>query len=215
MATLDDLNTQAAQLEAQLAQIETDKRQAAEQERAEKLGLITVYENEAQGYRNQAEKAQTDDDKQRLYRFAAQADNHANELRKELGLVSDEQLQASNEEQIEAQHHQVKRRINRLFLQSAFALAGFFLTDFTSARLEMGFMSFVLKSVGSICWTLSVALGGCWLACITVFGFVSAYGYSRLPTDFKSLTPGVRLAILAGLLAAFLHFLSSIVPHAN
>ncbi|GAB3970854.1 hypothetical protein GCM10028806_19650 [Spirosoma terrae] len=215
MVNLDDLTSQEQDLQSQLEQLAFQKQQAIQAERDEKLGLITVLENEANGYRNQAAKADSDDDKQKLYRFAEVADKQANELKLELGIVSETELQASNEQRIEAQHNQVKRSINSLFLKAFFTLVAFLFADYSSAQLEAGFLAYLLKSAGSICWAMSVALGGCWLACISLFGFVSEYSFSRLRDDFKSLSPSVRLAILAGLLAAFLHFLTAIVPHAH
>ena len=214
MATLDDLTTKQAELQAQLAQLEADKKQAAEQERAEQLGLITVYENEAAGYRNQAEKANSETDKKQLYQFAADADEQAYQLRRELGLLPETEPANETERRKQAKLRTL-RKINALFIKAALGLVAYLFADFTSARLEMGFISFALKSLAQVFWFVSMAFGGCWLASVTLFGFVSYYGSNELSTDFRSLSPGVRLALLAGLLAAFLHFLMGIIPNAN
>lgn len=210
MATLDDLTTQEQQLQAQLAQLAADKEAAKQRDHDEKLGLITVYENEATGYRNQAEKATADDEKQRLYRFAELADEQANDLRRELGLVSEQQQQATTEERQQAAKLNVSRKINSLLLKSLFAFVSFLIADFTSARLELGFISFGLKSIAQVSYFLSVAFGGCWLACTILAGFVSQYVFTGLRTDFKSLSPTARLALLVALFAAILHFFTAI-----
>ncbi|MVM34877.1 hypothetical protein GO755_32915 [Spirosoma sp. HMF4905] len=211
MATLQDLTNQETQLKAQLAQLETDKIQAAEQAKQQKLGLITTYENEAAGYRNQAAKANSDDDKRKLYGFADHADELANELRAELGLVP----LAGEENNEQFTKNETLRKVNSLLIKAAFALVAFFVADFTSARLEMGFTSFALKSVAQIAYSLSAVFGGCWVACLLLFGFVGSYGYTDLKHDFRDTNPAVRLGVLAFLLASVLYFFANAFTNVN
>lgn len=205
MTTLQDLTNQESQLKAQLAQLENDKIQAAENAKQEKLGLITIYEAEANGYRNQAAKATSDSDKRKLYGFADNADELANELRAELGLV---QL-ANVENKEQSAKYKTLRKVNSLLIKAVFSLIAFFIADFTSARLEMGFISFALKSLAQIAYSLSAVFGGCWVGCITLFSFVGNYGYNDLKHDFRDTSPTVRLCVLAFLLASVLYFLAN------
>lgn len=211
MTTVADLDTQEQQLKDQLDRIAENKKAAVIQERREKEGLITVYENEAQGYRNQAEKITNDADKQRLYGFAAESDRHALELRVELGLVSEQQVKADNAEREQAEFYKTTRKINALLFKALLSFGGYLIVDFTAGQLQVWFLSYVLTSFAKVFHTLFFAFGGVWVVCKMLFYFVSNYTYTTLKSDFKSLSPGHRVAILAALMASVFIFLSGVI----
>ncbi|GAB3282445.1 hypothetical protein GCM10027347_58760 [Larkinella harenae] len=212
MATLNEISIKQQQLEEQLKQLENDKNKAAQAEREEKLGLITAYQNEAQGYRNQAVKAESDTDKQRLYGFAERADRNANELRVELGLISEEQFQATTEELQQEEKNKVRRKINGLLIKAAISFLAYLISDYSSSQLELGFICYALNSIAQICYCIAVVYGGCWLVGTLLFGFVSTYAFTDITGDFRNLSSVQKLFFLAALLAAILHFLASIIP---
>ena len=214
MSTLDTLTTQEQQLKAQLEQINRDKEAAQQADYNEKLRQITVFENEAAGFRNQAAKAQTDADKQRLYRYAEMSDNDANALKIELGIVSEQQVQESTEQRIYAEKQRTQRKINALFIKSLLAFVTYLISDYASAQLELGFICFALKSVAQVAYCLSVAFGGCWLVGRLLFTYVSNYVFDSLRDDFNALAPTHKLLLLVALAAAILHFLAGIIPNA-
>ncbi|CCH52351.1 hypothetical protein BN8_01347 [Fibrisoma limi BUZ 3] len=213
MKTFDELQADEQSLKAQLLKIEADKVEAAERQRAEQIDAIAQYEDQATAYRNQAAKAASEDDKKRLYQYAEDADEQALQLRKELGLLPDGL--PTEAERVQAKKLKTLRSINGLLLKAMFAFVAYLFADFTSGKLEMGFISFALKSTAQIFYCITAALGSVWLVCISLYAFVSGYCVNDLKTDFQSLSPTARLSVLAALLAAILHFLTAVVPHAN
>ncbi|GAB3754581.1 hypothetical protein [Spirosoma pomorum] len=210
--TTVELNTQEQALQEQLRQIALDKENAAKQEYQDKLDAIAAHEDGANAYRNQAAKALTDDDKKRLYQYAETEEQLAAELRVQLGIITPEQLQDDVSERQHQQRQATWRQINGLFFKALLALVAFLISDYASAKLEEGFLSFALKSVAQIAYSLSGVFGGCWLVCIILFGYVSTYAVSDLVNDFRETKPAVRLAILTALFAAILHLLTGFIP---
>lgn len=213
MKKTENLSSLEENLRQQLEEIEAQKKQALEQEKQEKQGLIAVYLNEAAGFRNQASKTTDDAEKQKLYSFAENSEREAKLLQVELGIVSEETFIQETEEKKEKDKLSIIRKINGLFLKCFFCLAAFFLSDFTSSHIEAGFFSFILKSISQLAWFLSLAFLGIWLACSILFRFVSEYILLNVRNDFKAISPGVRIGFLTVILAALLHFLTSIIRY--
>ena len=194
------------ELQARIAKIEADKLAEQERERNEKLGLITVYENEAIGYRNQAAKA-VDSDKRKLYSFANDAEKMANELKQELGIEPTNNAQY--EPNLLEQTKQVTYRlINSLIVKAVAALLLHFATHFIWGLLDVGIVAYVLHTLDNVLLLMSVAFGGSWLVCSILMAYFSDYVMSDLIEDFRGLTPFQKLAILAGLAFALLNFFS-------
>lgn len=212
MLTVDELTKQTEALRVQMAQLEAVKQQAAEQQRAEQLDKLREFDELAESYRNQAARA-VEADKPMLYRLADESQDQAYELRKELGLLP---ANAPTPDDRERQDKQSTiRRINGLVVKAAISLTAYLFADYTAGHMDEGFISFVLKYVAQILFNASALFGGLWLCCIAAQSLMFGYTISRLKTDFLSLSPAVRVGLLVALLAAFLHYLTAVVPHAN
>lgn len=213
MSTVQEITSQEQLLKSQLAQLEQAKVNAANEERQQKIDSISNYENDAISFRNQAEKANTDDDKKSLYSYADDADQKAFALRQELGLVSENEQFAIVDKRKLAKL-KAFRNLNSLLIKAAFSLLFFFITDFTAGKLDTGFFTYVLQSVSQILYFMATAFGGAWLVCSILFYFVSSYISNDLERDFKGLKPSLKIAVLVALIIALLHFLNAVVPHA-
>ncbi|GAB4043137.1 hypothetical protein [Spirosoma litoris] len=206
-----EIEDKESELKAELARLAVEKTQQAEREREERLDQIAGYDEQANIYRQQAVKALTDEDKQRLYRYADDAESQANELRKELGLVTTEQIQDDEADK----QKKVRNRITDLLRKALFLYLIYLGGDYFSAVVEQGFLSFALKSVASILYAVSVTLGGSWLAYSVLSPFLSEYILNGLRTDFKQAAPVVRLGVLLGLFFSLLFVLATLAAHGN
>lgn len=211
MATLQDLNTEQAELQAKIALIEANKQAAIEQDRNEKLALITVYENEAIGYRNQAAKA-TDQDKRKLYGFANDSEKLAIELKQELG-INTENEQNYQSAQIGQTKALTYRAVNALLLKALFALFLYVIADYVGGAVNGGIFAYVLNTLAKILFFVSGAFGGSWLVCSILLAYFSDYVTSELLTDYQNLTPFQKLIILVSLAFALLNFFSKFSPN--
>lgn len=206
-----EIEDKEAELKAELARLAVEKTQQAEREKEEKLDQIAGYEEQAQIYRQQAVKALSDDDKQRLYRYADDAETQAQELRKELGLVTPEQIQDDEADK----QKKTRYRVTDLLRKALFFYLTYLLGDYASAIVEQGFLSFALKSVTSIFYAVTITLGGSWLAYSVVSPFLSEYILKDVRTDFKQAGPTVRLALLLGLFFSILFVLATLATNGN
>ncbi|ADB36741.1 hypothetical protein [Spirosoma linguale] len=200
-----EIEQQEAELKAKLEELAAQKAQQEENEKAERLDQIAGYEEQANIYRQQAVKALSDDDKQRLYRYADDAETQANELRKELGLITPEQVDKTEEKD-----NKVRGLLTHLLRKSQFCFLAYLIGDFASAQIEAGFFSFALKSTASVLFMVSVVLGGSWLAYSAFSPFLGKYFTSELQSDFRQAGPLARLFLVLGILASFLFVLATL-----
>ncbi len=209
MATVNDLTQIERDLQQQLKQIEADKVQAAEQERQDKQGRLKAHEDRAASYRRQATKALDETEKRNLYSYAEEQDELATQLRIELGIVSEQQVI----DQLEQQKYELKqktaRKINRLFIKSVIAFALYLLADYVSGQMDVGFISFVLRSAGYVAYGVAATFGGCWLIGSLFYESISDYVVNVLPVEFWGISPTARLTILTALFSAILFFLAN------
>jgi hypothetical protein len=211
MENVQTILTQEEQLQRQLIELNEKKAQALENERNEQLLFIERLKNDATGYRTQAEKAITDDEKRKLYKFADESDRNANDMLRSLGLLTEEQEQNEEQRKYEAKQSTF-RKINSLLFKAVGTLLLFFISDFSSAKLDAGFLSYVLRYVSQILFFIATGFGGVWLVCILLFLFVSDYVSNELERDFRDLKPSHKFAILLGLFIAILTFLNTVIP---
>ena len=206
-----EIEDKESELKAELERLAEVKKEQAEREKAERLDQIAGYEEQAQIYRQQAVKALTDDDKQRLYRYADDAETQAQELRKELGLITPEQIQ---DEETDKQQKS-RASLTDLLRKALFFYLVYLGGDYFSAVVEQGFLSFALKSVASLFYAVTVTLGGSWLAYSALSPFLQNYMLRDLRTDFKQAGPVARLLVLIGLFFSILFVLATLAPHGN
>ncbi|GAB3999505.1 hypothetical protein GCM10028807_49930 [Spirosoma daeguense] len=212
---IDELQAESEQVKAKEQRL--NLLWEAEQERIEqaKRAQLVQLENDAKAFRLEASQATTDDDRATLRRYAKEAEEKADALRIDLGIVSDDCEPEADPD--EGHKHWLSRQIWGNLNLSILFLSVWFLLYYVGegATGNLGYIAQVLSKPAFHAFLLFAGL-------LFVFLVIRRYFYSvteylnrgargaSLAQDFQEASLQSRLFFVLGLLYVITQFLASI-----
>ena len=215
MATVSEIENRLAEIDAQRQELETFKIQAAERERQQRLDELAALDEQATAYRTEAAKATDDAEKKRLYQYADESELAAVELRKELGLAEPDDAERVRLEQSKRRESTLTRPILALLKRAFLAYVAFMLGDYFAGILEVGFISFALKSIAQLAYLGGSVCFAFWLTGGVLRPLFYRYATDTLVNDWMQAGPVIRLLVLSLLTVATLLLIGFALPNPN
>jgi Fe2+ transport system protein B len=206
---LANIEAQESELANQLESLKREREQAKQRAIDELKDQVVLHYQQAEAFRIQAEKSNSDSEKQRLYIYAQEQEDLAVTIRKQLGENIEQQPTKKLTPSIDVA---VARKVNGFAIRGLVSFLLYLIIDFIAGQIDVGFGSFALTMISQFLWFFASTFAVYFLSFSAISGIMQSY-LPDLVKDWKRASVNTRLLVAVILIVGLLIALVNNLPH--